>query len=61
MPRTGRPIGRPKLYEKQHSVKFTKRQAMIIEGLMANEGWNGSDAVRYLLDLAIEAEYADVK
>lgn len=59
--KTGRPVGRPKLYEQQHSVKFTKRQSMIIERLMASEGWNGSDAVRYLLDRAIEAEYANVK
>jgi len=51
--RTGRPAGRPKLYEKRVCIGFTAMQLKAIKRLMDRDGLTFNDAVREFLDKAI--------
>lgn len=53
MPRTGRPVGRPKLFDHQHTVKFTAEQVEAIKAAR-RPGMSFADAVRALVDRGME-------
>lgn len=58
MARTGRPLGRPKLYEKRVCIGFTETHLRSIQRLMDRDGLTFNEAVRTFLDLALERERA---
>jgi hypothetical protein len=52
-PRTGRPVGRPKLFDYQHTVKFTAEQVEAIKAAR-RPGMSFADAVRVLVNRGME-------